>query len=131
MSQRYQKEIEEILEQANVETSEGKDQGRSRTRENPKPTQARAPKAKRSFRLSTGKLLLAGVVLLLASPILGSLFNLMAPAAWLGIGLIVTSYVIYFTKPRPTIERRWRGQLIEDEPEPNALQRLWRWLTRS
>ena len=131
MSQRYQKEIEEILEQANIEAAEGKDSGRARTQENPKPKQPRMPKARRSFRFTTGKLLLAGVVLLLLSPLLGSLFNLMAPAAWLGIGLIVASYVIYFTKPRRTIERRWRGQLIEDEPEPNVLQRLWHWLTRS
>jgi hypothetical protein len=130
MSQRYQKEIEEILEQANVERAEGKEgPGRGRTQESPKPKTPRQARPGRGFRLTTGKLLLAGVVLLVLSPILGTV-GLMEPAAWIGIGLIIASYVIYFTRPRRLTERRWRGQLIEDEPQPNAWQRLWRWLTR-
>ena len=113
--------------QANVEASEGKDSGRARTQENPKPKQPRIPRARRfSFRLTTGKVLLVGVVLLPVALISG-----IDILAWLGIGLIVTAYVMYFTRPRRTVERRWRGQLIEDQPEPNVLQRLWHWLTRS
>ena len=129
MSQRYQKEIEEILEQANVDGAEGKEPGRSRTQESSRPKTSRQPKAGRGFRLTAGKVLLAGIVLLFLSPVLWSI-GLMELAAWTGIGLIIASYVIYFTKPRRAVERRWRGQPLEDEPEQNALQRLWRWLTR-
>jgi hypothetical protein len=66
MSQRYQKEIEEILEQANVEGSEGKDaSGRARTQEKgARPKPSKTPGTHRSVRITTGKLLLAGVVLL-------------------------------------------------------------------
>ena len=110
-----------------MEAGEGKDSGRSRTQESSRPKQPRMPKARRfSFRLTTGKVLLAGIVLL---PV--ALVTSIEYFAWLGIGLIVAAYVMYFARPRRPIERRWRGQLIEDEPEPNALQRLWRWLTRS
>lgn len=128
MSQRYQKEIEEILEQANVEAVDGKDgSGRSRKQEQArtKPPSAARQRRNSSFRITTGKLLLAGVVLLPIALITGADI-----LAWLGIGLIVTAYVVYFAKPRRPVERRWRGQSIEDEQEPNSLQRLWRWLTR-
>ena len=127
MSQRYQKEIEEILEQANVESGGKQDAaGQRRTPDRLKPKVARASKRSWKFRLTTGKTLIAGVVLLpLALATGADIF------AWLGIGLIVTAYVVYFARPRRAIERRWRGQLIEDEPEPNSLQRVWRWLTRS
>lgn len=128
MSQRYQKEIEEILEQANVEGSDGKDSGRARTQESAKPSPRKRSRQwhKPDLRLTTGKVLLAGVILL---PI--ALISGVDILAWLGIGLIVAAYVMYFAKPRRPVERRWRGQLIEDEPEPSAFQRLWRWLTRS
>ena len=128
MSQRYQKEIEEILEQANVEASEGKESsGRSRRQEQSRLKPAGTPRQRRnaSFRITTGKLLLAGVILL---P-LALIFSLDI-LAWLGIGLIVAAYVMYFARPRRVGDKRWRGQPIEDDPEQTAFQRFWRWLTR-
>lgn len=130
MSQRYQKEIEEILEQANVDASEGKEQsGRAKSHEKDHPKPARKSRVSRGSLFTPGRLLIAGVVLLVLALALSSL-GWMPYLAWTGIGLIIASYVVYFTKPRRTIERRWRGQLIEDEPEPNPWQRLWRWITR-
>ena len=130
MSQRYQKEIEEILEQVNEEPPAASGSGR-------KPriggtSRARSAGTRRSSALpplTIGKVMLVGLVLLLLSPLLGG-WGLMAPAALGGIALIIGAYVVYFTKPRRQVERRWRGQLIEDEPEPSGLASFWRWLTR-
>ncbi len=131
MSQRYQKEIEEILEQVNEDAPANS--GPSRKLRPWEAARAQSmstgQRPKASFRLTIGKVLLAGVVLLVLSPLLGGL-GLMAPAAWGGIILIIGAYVVYFTKPRRQVERRWRGQSIEDEPEPNGFSRIWRWLTR-
>ena len=52
------------------------------------------------------------------------------PIAWVGIVAFIGAYVLYFTKPRRTVERRWRGQSIEDVPEPGPLGRFWRWVSR-
>jgi hypothetical protein len=132
MSERYQKEIEEILEQVNEDAPVTSSSGRKlRPWEvaRAQSSEARPLKARAPFRLTIGKVLLAGVVLLVLSPLLGS-FGLMAPAAWGGIILIIGAYVAYFAKPRRKIERRWRGEIIDDDPEPTGLSRVWRWLTR-
>lgn len=132
MSQRYQKEIEEILGQVteDVPAGPGSDSGRNLRPWEVARAQSMSTKPPRErFRFTIGKALLAGVILLVISPLLGG-FGLMAPAALGGIGLIIGAYVVYFTKPRRRIERRWRGQSIEDAPEPNGLSRVWSWLTR-
>jgi hypothetical protein len=131
MSQRYQKEIEEILDQVNEDVPAGTASGRKlRPWEVARAQSMSTRERKVSFRFTIGKVLLAGVILLILSPLLGGL-GLMAPAAWIGIILIIGAYVVYFTKPRRQVERRWRGQSIEDEPEPNGFSRLWRWINRS
>jgi hypothetical protein len=130
MSQRYQKEIEEILEQVNEEPPAASGSGRRPPPWETAPAQSAGRRGSRAlFRFTIGKVMLAGVVLLLLSPLLGG-WGLMAPAALGGIALIIGAYVVYFTKPRRQVERRWRGQSIEDEPEPNGLLLFWRWLTR-
>jgi len=131
MSQRYQKEIEEILEQVNEDAPANSGSGRKlRPWEVARAQSTSAdPRPKASFRLTIGKVLLAGVVLLVLSPLLSGI-GFMVPAALGGIILIIGAYVVYFTKPRRQVERRWRGQSIEDEPEPNGFSRIWRWLTR-
>lgn len=130
MSQRYQKEIEEILEQVNEDAPTSSASGRKlRPWETARAQQTGTRKPKASFQITLGKVLLAGVVLLIVSPLLGNL-GLMAPAAWLGIILIIGAYVSYFARPRRQVERRWRGQSIEDVPEPSGFSRIWRWLTR-
>ena len=130
MSQRYQKEIEEILEQVNEDAPADSKSDRKLLPweiERTQPTGTRT--APKSFRPTVGKFLLAGVVLLVLSPLLGGI-GLMAPAAWAGIILLIGAYVVYFTKPRRQLERRWRGQSIEDVPEQGGLSRIWRWLNR-
>jgi len=131
MPQRYQKEIEEILGQVdeNPSVRSGSSSGRQQRRWEVSRAQSMSYRAPRErFRFTIGKALLAGVILLVISPLFGSL-SLMAPIAFGGIAFILGAYVVYFTKPRRALERRWRGQSIEDEPVPHAFSRMWRWLS--
>jgi len=133
MANRYQREIEEILEQVNEDAPSGtKPRGRA-----PQAQRARSggrPRSGAGLRtvFTSGRLMLAGVILIISSLLLiGVVPSLSGPAVWLGIFLLITGYVVHFAKPRRTIERRWRGESIEDQPELSGIERLWRWLTRS
>ena len=133
MANRYQREIEEILEQVNEEAPSGaKPRGGApqaqRVRSAGRPRSGAGPRAA----FTSGRLMLAGVILIISSLLLiGVVPSLSGPAVWLGIFLLITGYVVHFAKPRRTIERRWRGESIEDQPELSGIERLWRWLTRS
>ena len=134
MGQRYQREIEEILDQVNEDAPSGSapaGKGRAPKAWQTRPGQTSGRRGQRRLTFSSGRLMMVGVVLIVSALLLlGVAPALAAPAAWLGIGLLITGYVVYFTKPRRPVERRWRGEIIEDDPEPNGLLRLWRWLTR-
>jgi len=128
MSQRYQREIEEILDQVNEDAAAGKGRPKGQL-EHPQPPKALGKR--RRWNLSTGRLMLMGISLLAFSLPMGAFSPaLMAPAALLGIVLFIGAYVVFFSKPRPYLEKRWRGQPIEDLPEATGLQRFWNWLTR-
>jgi len=128
MSQRYQREIEEILDQVNEDAAA--DKGRPKgQQEHPQPPKALGQR--RRWNLSPGRLMLMGISILVLSLPVGAVFPaLTAPAALLGIALFIGAYVVFFSKPRPYLEKRWRGQPIEDLPEVTGLQRFWSWLTR-
>ena len=132
MSERYEKEIEDILGQANERApgKPGSKRGRSAISRLPRAGW-RPPRVR--LNLTPGKLLLAGVALLLIALILGSFVPAIGPFAfWLGIGLFVLGYVLFFARPRRSMERRWRGQSIEDVSPPGGggpLGRFWRWVT--
>jgi hypothetical protein len=133
MANRYQREIEEILEQVNEKAPSGaKPRGRAaqaqHARSGGRPKSGAGPRAA----FTSGRLMLAGVILIISSLLLiGLMPSLAGPAVWLGIFLLITGYVVHFAKPRRTIERRWRGESIDDRSEPSGIERLWRWLTRS
>ena len=133
MSQRYQKEIEEILEQVNEEPPRPGRGGSSRSRGDARsapPRPLRSP-SRFALRVSPGRLMLIGLALLFIALISLSLLPMLAaPSAWVGMGLFILAYVLFFVKPRRTTERRWRGQIIEDEPGESGLARFWRWVTR-
>jgi hypothetical protein len=130
MAQRYQREIEEILDQSRSDAPAGKSvagkrQGRPAGKVS-RPSSWRLPVS-----VSPGRLLLIGVVTLLAGLLLPFPYGLSKFIAWLGVGLFVSSYVLFFARPDRTVERRWRGQSMEDIVPPSSLERFWRWLTRS
>ena len=131
--ERYQREIEEILDKVNEDQPAKGASARPRAprdvRTTPPKAPRRAPRVR--FQFSPGRLLMTGVALLfLALLFLTIVPILAAPAAWAGIGLFIVAYVLFFIKPRRTAEKRWRGQSIEDEPDPSPLVRFWRWVTR-
>lgn len=130
MAQRYQREIEEILGQS------GEDEPDAGSGGNQRP---RAPRrARRSWRRALGtlirptpgRLLLAGIVLLILAVVLNALDAPgVRPFFWASVVLFVFAYVAYFTRPRRTVERRWRGQPMDDPQPAGPLSRLWRWIT--
>ena len=129
MSNRYQREIEDILSQVNDATPAYEEGGRRRQLTQ-KPLLS-APKKKYRWSLSNGRLMLMGVALLILSLPIGAIVPaLAAPAALLGIALLIVAYIAFFSKPRSRAGKMWRGESIEDPPTAGGLQRFWGWLTR-
>ena len=130
MAQRYQREIEEILGQAG---EEGQDAGKGCSKPPRAPRRAlrsRRPGLGRFVRPTPGRLLLAGIVLLVLAVVLNALDAPgVRPFFWASVVLFVFAYVAYFTRPRRTVERRWRGQPMDDPQPAGPLSRLWRWIT--
>ena len=113
MSERYKKEIEEILRQSGELAPAGKD-GRPRlsvwrqillsiTRS----------LGGRSWSLSPGRVMVSAVLLLLLSLIFTRMVpGIGGPLALAGLILFIVGYGMFFVKPSK-IEKRWRGQPIE------------------
>jgi hypothetical protein len=132
MAQRYQREIEEILDQAGSGASAGKNAtGAGKRRHKPADKAGRLSSWRVPVSVSPGRLLIIGVVVLLLGLLLPLPDGISKFVAWAGVGLFVLSYVLFFAQPRRTVERRWRGQSMEDIAPPSQLERFWRWLTRS
>ena len=130
VAQRYQREIEEILGQSGDDEP---DSGAERAKPSRAPRRrARSPRRSLGslLRLTPGRLLLAGVALLILSVLLKALDAPgVTPFLWASVVLFVFAYVSYFTRPRRTVERRWRGQLMDDPQPAGPFSRLWRWIT--
>ena len=130
MAQRYQREIEEILGQAGEEGS-GTGPDGSKPPRRPRRV-SRSPRRGLSafIRPTPGRLLLAGIALLVLAVVLNALDAPgVRPFFWASVVLFVFAYVAYFTRPRRTVERRWRGQPMDDPQPAGPLSRLWRWIT--
>ena len=114
MSQRYKREIEEILKQAG---------------ELSPPEMIRRPRRKfrsliwlyvsqslggKNWSISPGRVMFAAVSLLLAALIFRAMIpGVVAPLAWAGLLMFIVGYGMFFIKP-PQIEKRWRGQPLEE-----------------
>ncbi|MDE2838616.1 MAG: hypothetical protein OXL97_14095 [Chloroflexota bacterium] len=130
MAQRYQREIEEILGQAGEDGQGAGPDGSKRPRTRNRVSRPRGPRLGRFLRPTSGRLLLAGIVLLVLSVLLKALDAPgVTPFLWASVVLFVFAYVAYFTRPRRTVERRWRGQPMDDPQPAGPLSRLWRWIT--
>jgi hypothetical protein len=76
--------------------------------------------------LSSGKILLAGIVIF----VIAALLNF-GVVMWIGLAMLVAGYVLSFTyKPRPVMEKRWRGQPLETGGGGSAWDRIRRWMGR-
>ena len=121
--QRYEKEIEEILERAGGESP---DQPR---RADPPPQRRRPAPPRRGpgsgqFGLKYQYALIAGIVLIVLAAIINWLYFFVA-----GLALIVVGYVIYYRAPRGRqggavdgVSRQrqmWRGRPIDPDDPPD------------
>ena len=131
MSNKYEKEIEDILKRA--EEVLPKDRAEPSTTETKPPVPGPLSRftGGRGLKISAGKLMLASFALLLLAMILGAsgvgkvIYLVVA-----GLILFVIAYALFFVRPgSPSgagYEKRWRGRLIEERP--SLWDRLKRWL---
>ena len=130
MPQRYQREIEEILQQAG---DLGADEAPKR-----RPRMGFARLVWDYFKqsiggsalsITPGRVMLAAVLILLAALVLNvaTPFGLVGLLAWIGFILFIVGYAMFFIKPRP-VEKRWRGNVIqyEDESLWNRIRKRFR-----
>lgn len=118
MPQRYQREIEEILQQAG---DLGADEAPKR-----RPRMGFARLVWDYFKqsiggsplsITPGRVMLAAVLILLAALVLNATSSsFVGLLAWLGFILFIVGYAMFFIKPRP-VEKRWRGSVIQYEDE--------------
>ena len=127
MSDKYMKEIEEILKQA--EDSLPKDRVRSPSG-TPKTVGGPLGRVSGKIRITPGKLMLGSFALLLLALIMslagvGSVVHLVVA----GLVLFVIAYALFFVRPGGSFssyEKRWRGRPIEERL--TVVDRLKRWL---
>ena len=112
--QRYEKEIEEILERSGEGPAEQPKQGSGRTpqRRRGTPTPHRESSI-RHFALKYQHALIAGIVLIVLGAVMGWLYFFVA-----GLVLVVAGYVIYYRAPRGgsgthRSQQIWRGRPID------------------
>lgn len=124
MSQRYQREIEEILGSFESPLS---DSSISRKRRFLRSMSGLALKlvGGRGWRLSPGRIILASLVLLLVALLIrGNTPGVVAPIAWAGVVLFILGYALFFINP-PHYEKRWRGHVVEARPRWRARWVRW------
>ncbi|MBM3943187.1 MAG: hypothetical protein FJ316_09750 [SAR202 cluster bacterium] len=133
MPEKYQDEIEEILRRSEEETPKEPVKLPAKTaREFPKlhrpsrgnPEVGYNPRPSRRWpRISAGKLMLAGLIIFLIAALLRWFV-----VVWIGLGVLVAAYLMFFIKPVSTggYEKRWRGKPVDERL--TAWQRFTRWL---
>ena len=131
MPEKYKDEIEEILRKAGeaapprtAQDSDRHPEDRPRETMVPLASGQRPDPENRPSRLrlniTPGKLMLAGVILLLLGIRLW-------PLIWVGLALLVVAYLMYFVSPRSiNHEKRWRGRSVDETPD-SYWDRFKRW----
>ena len=113
MPDRYQREIEDILQQAG-DLGPGPRSGRRRGGLLALVWRylGQAPSGK-AWAITPGRVMLAAVAVLLLALVAGSMTSGVAPLlGFAGLLLFIVGYAMFFIKP-PKAEKRWRGQPIE------------------
>ena len=116
MPEKYEKQVEEILEQAGVPP------GRGLTHRK-KPgfwrllwTYIGKALGGGAWAITPGRVMLASVVLLLLALVLraGSVSAIIGLA---GLLMFIVAYAMFFMRPRNRVEKRWRGRPVEEEDD--------------
>ena len=129
MSDKYMKEIEDILKQAEDVMPADRAGARGSGHGNPggQPSLLSRISGGRGLKISAGKLMLASFALLLLALVLGAAgFGSVVFLVAAGLILFVIAYALFFIRPGASYEKRWRGRIIEDRP--SMLDRMRRWL---
>ena len=133
MSDKYEKEIEEILKNAG-EVAPDEAVGEMERPLDDRPKELRrassANKAPASYTprgrwpsITPGKILMTGLLVFIVTALL-QIWVLI----WVGLALLVVGYLLFFVTPRNiSVEKRWRGESIEDTPE-SPWNRFKRWI---
>ena len=133
MQDKYQQEIEEILKNAGEVAPDGsgrelekplEDRPRAvrQVDEASKPQPYQTPRG-RWPSITPGKILMTGLVVFIIAALL-QIWVLI----WVGLALLVLGYLLFFITPRNiSIEKRWRGESIEDKP-PSVWDSFKRWI---
>jgi len=133
MPDKYQEEIEEILKNAGEgvpEESAGQQEKPLEDRPRAVQRASRSDEAPVSYTprgrwpsITPGKILMTGLVVFVVTALL-QIWVLI----WVGLALLVVGYLLFFITPRNvSIEKRWRGESIEDPPE-SPWDRFKRWI---
>ena len=131
MAERYQREIEEILEQTGT-SADPKQPAKSGGMLRRLGRSRGSGSGGRARRITPLRVFMASIALLLTALLMNSLApGLQGLFAWSGLLLFIVAYALFFTHPGKPIEKRWRGQVVGDSP-PQAPRRLRlpRWLRR-
>ena len=127
MSQRYEKEIEEILKNAGEsppqDASPGPETGPPKRQPQRRDPRGRPRAASRSLALNYKHLLGAGFIVLIVSLFFGGL-----PLLLIGAALLVAGYVVFYRAPRTgggvssrtggRAPKVWRGRTIDPGDDP-------------
>ena len=115
MSERYQREIEEILNQAGESVpADGSKKGRGIPLI--PPFFRKGSGTGRRVHFSSGRLMFIGLALLLSAILVSAMFpGLLGPIVWLSLILFILGYVLFFARPSAGPEKRWRGRVIEQD----------------
>ena len=134
MSERYQREIEEILSQAGESApADGSRKGRGVPLLPPFFRTGRGG-GNRAY-LTSGRLMFIGLALLLSAILVSAIFpGFLGPIVWLGLIAFILGYVLFFARPSAGPEKRWRGRVIEQD-RPSSMGGGWfrgfqRWFKR-
>ncbi len=126
MPDKYKNEIEEILKQAEEVLSKEPSKGAKKDKDGQGKTLK--PLSLGTLSLKPGRIMIAGIALLLLALILNSIVPFtVAPLVWTGLAMFVIAYVLFFIQPRSSsYAKRWRGRLIEERTP--LVERVKRWL---
>ena len=135
MSDKYEKEIEEILKNAGeVAPEEAVGEKERPLEDRPRALREASssdkapvsyPPRRRWPTITPGKILMTGLIVFIVT----ALFKFWV-LIWVGLALLVVGYLLFFVTPRNvSIEKRWRGESIEDQPE-SPWDRIKRWMKR-
>tara|TARA_B100001013_G_scaffold198131_1_gene119955 strand:+ start:43 stop:450 length:408 start_codon:yes stop_codon:yes gene_type:complete len=133
MQDKYQKEIEEILKNAGEVAPDEPGMEIEKPLEDRPRAVIQAAEASRSSEsytprgrwptITPGKVLMTGLVVFIITALI-QIWVLI----WVGLALLVLGYLLFFISPRNiSIEKRWRGESIEDMPD-SPWDQFKRWI---